>query len=97
MKYKSLRIAIIAGQVAKVGQELELDEKVARSFVEAGFLEEVKHNDSEQAIDATLKSLSEFKTKEELEAYGKEFGINLNRSKTLENMYLDLKGHVETK
>jgi len=42
----------------------------------------------------SLRPLESFAEKEELEAYGKDFGINLNRSKKLENMYADLVAHV---
>lgn len=33
MRYKSLKIAIIAGIVVKIGQEIELNEKVANHIL----------------------------------------------------------------
>jgi hypothetical protein len=84
MKLICRKIANIEGKLVKIGQHIELSPRVAKKYIEHGFVEEVK----------TLKALSEFETKEHLEEYGKEFGINLNRSKTLENMYADLEEHV---
>ena len=44
MRYKSLKIAIIAGIVVKIGQEIELNEKVAKPYIEAGFIEEINED-----------------------------------------------------
>jgi len=37
-----------------------------------------------------LKPVEDFKTKDALEEYGKTLGIDLNKSKTIANMYADL-------
>jgi septum formation topological specificity factor MinE len=43
-----------------------------------------------------ISPLEEFETKESLETYGLNFGINLNKTKKLENMYAELLAHIET-
>jgi hypothetical protein len=60
-------------------------------------LVENKAVDSAPEVDVELKPLTSFKTKDKLEEYGKEFGIDLNKSKTLKNMYSDLVEFVEAK
>jgi hypothetical protein len=85
MKLICKKIANIEGAIVKIGQTIELPAKVAKKYIDHGFVREVKD----------LKELHEFESKEQLDEYGKEFGINLNRSKTLENMYADLVEHVE--
>jgi len=42
-----------------------------------------------------ISPLEEFETKESLEIYGLTFGINLNKTKKLENMYAELLAHIE--
>jgi hypothetical protein len=94
---------VIAGIFATIGKELELPEAVAKKYIKAGFVEPIgepvlptENEPSAPEIEAvSLRPLDSFAEKEELEEYGKGFGINLNRSKKLENMYADLVAHVE--
>ena len=44
--------------------------------------------DTEEPVG--LRDMSEFTKKDDLEAYGKEFGTDLNKTKTIANMYADL-------
>lgn len=54
-------------------------------------------DEQEPTLDLeNILPLEEFETKESLEIYGKTFGINLNKSKKLENMYAELLAHIET-
>ena len=39
MKVKSLRIAVVAGKCVGIGDEFELSEKVAKTYIEKGFVE----------------------------------------------------------
>lgn len=39
MKVKSLKIATVEGRFVKIGQEFELPDKVAKQYIEAGFVE----------------------------------------------------------
>ena len=41
MKVKSLKIATIEGKFVKIGQEIELADKVAKKYIDAGFVEEI--------------------------------------------------------
>jgi len=38
MKYKSLKIAVINGKVYSVGDEVELEEREAKKYLEAGYV-----------------------------------------------------------
>jgi len=51
-------------------------------------VKEVKNN-------VILKPLDSFETKDELEDYGKEYGIDLKKNKSLANMYKDLVSFVK--
>ena len=51
----------------------------------------------ESKNETTLRPLSDFNTDEELEAYGLEFGIDLDRRESLEKMYLELVEFVNSK
>lgn len=42
-----------------------------------------------------VRNLDEFETKESLEEYGLNFGINLNRKYSLDNMKKQLSEHIE--
>lgn len=54
-------------------------------------------DEQEPALDLeNILPLEEFETKESLETYGLTFGINLNKTKKLENMYAELLAHIET-
>lgn len=54
-------------------------------------------NEQEPILDLeNILPLEEFETKESLETYGLTFGINLNKTKKLENMYAELLAHIET-
>lgn len=68
-------------------QDKELLEKYRRNVLD----EEEPTLDLENIIP-----LEEFETKDALEIYGTNFGINLNKTKKLENMYADLLAHIET-
>lgn len=59
-------------------------------------VEDVKVDETPDAGSETveLKKFEEFTDKNELEAYGKEFDIDLKKNKTLANMYADLVAHV---
>jgi len=46
---------------------------------------------------AGLRPIDEFKTKKALEDYGIGLGIDLNKSKTIANMYADLVEFVDNK
>ena len=51
-------------------------------------------NTQELKEQTPLKELSEFTDKDPLETYGKEFGIDLDKRKSLEDMYADLVAHT---
>lgn len=54
-------------------------------------------DEQEPTLDLkNIRPLEEFETKDDLEIYGTHFGINLNKTKKLENMYADLLAHIET-
>lgn len=54
-------------------------------------------DEQEPALDLeNILPLEEFETKESLETYGLTFGINLNKTKKLENMHAALLAHIET-
>lgn len=54
-------------------------------------------DEQEPTLDLeNILPLEEFETKESLETYGLTFGINLNKTKKLENMYAELLAHIET-
>jgi hypothetical protein len=54
-------------------------------------------DEQEPTLDLeNIRPLEEFETKDELETYGLNFGINLSKTKKLENMYADLLAHIET-
>ncbi len=55
MRYKSLRIAIIAGMVVKIGQEIELNEKAAKPYIEAGFIEEINEDTLAEQTEPEVK------------------------------------------
>jgi|GEM_PF-3005568 len=44
MRVKSLKIAVVNGIAVSIGDILELDEKVAKIYIESGFVEELKEN-----------------------------------------------------
>lgn len=53
-------------------------------------------DEQEPTLDLeNIRLLEEFETKDDLEIYGISFGINLNKSKKLENMYAELLAHIE--
>ena len=66
--------------------------KEEEDFAEAPDIEDLVEKSEGNAIG--LKPLEEFSTKDELEAYGLKFGIDLKKNKSLENMYLDLVNFV---
>ncbi|MDD2290671.1 MAG: hypothetical protein PHV52_00195 [Aliarcobacter sp.] len=54
-------------------------------------------DEQEPTLDLeNITPLEEFETKDSLEIYGITFGINLNKTKKLENMYAELLAHIET-
>ena len=55
MRYKSLRIAIIAGIVVKFNQEIELNEKAAKPYIEAGFIEEINEDTPGEQTEPEVK------------------------------------------
>lgn len=64
--------------------------KVTGAKVEEVEKEEIKVEDKVE-----LKPVEVFgEDKDSLEAYGLTFGINLNKSKKIENMYADLVAHI---
>ncbi len=81
------------------GQQFFEDHEVVESFpkyfkaVEAKAeilvdIPEVIEDSVEDKVE--VEHLSGFKSKKALEEYGKLFGIDLNRQKTMKNMYADL-------
>ncbi len=41
MKVRALKIAVIYGMAVGIGDELELNEKVAKAYIEKGFVEKI--------------------------------------------------------
>ena len=72
MKVKSLRIAVVAGKCVGIGDEFELSEKVAKTYIEKGFVEEIVIVTTQQLsepkeIDVTMNLVSEQKSDEQTE------------------------------
>lgn len=84
----------------KEREELRAKQREAQNvdITPAVSAEDVSVEDIADVVDeleeGTLKPLSDFKKKDDLETYGKEFGIDLNKSKTMANMYADLEAHI---
>lgn len=51
MRVKSLKIATVEGRFVKIGQEFELADKVAKKYIDAGFVAELKIENSELKIE----------------------------------------------
>ena len=62
--------------------------KVEEEFADAPDIESLVENSENNAIG--IKPVEDFTKKDDLEAYGKELGIDLNKTKTIANMYKDL-------
>ncbi|MGB1226424.1 MAG: hypothetical protein ACPG9K_00920 [Poseidonibacter sp.] len=76
--------------INEVGSEPKVVEVVGAEVVEKN---EEKTESVENLVekkDSDLKPVEDFKAKDDLEAYGLTFGVDLNKSKTIANMYADL-------
>lgn len=82
-KGKNKVIDIPVEDVSDLVEEVVLPEK-----------EDISEETEFQPLGEEVKPLSAFKKKDDLEAYGKGFGIDLNKTKTLKNMYADLEAHI---
>ncbi len=76
----------VVGMFPKYFKQVEVQAELLVDTPE--IIEEVIEEKVEEKIE--LDKLSEFKSKKALEDYGKTFGIDLNRQKTMKNMYADL-------
>ncbi|MBE0491110.1 MAG: hypothetical protein IBX44_02540 [Sulfurospirillum sp.] len=56
MKVKSLKIATIEGKFVKMGQEIELADKVAKKYIDAGFVEPVQEPETETKTTKPTKA-----------------------------------------
>jgi len=55
MKYEVKKISVIAGAVRKIGEIVELDEKKASKYIEAGFIEPgVIESEQKSSSDETV-------------------------------------------
>jgi hypothetical protein len=63
--------------------------RVEEDFADAPDIESLV-NGSETKDAVGVRPVTDFKTKVLLETYGKEFGIDLDKTKTIKNMYKDL-------
>ena len=80
---------VVEGEIT--GKKIEVKEKTLSDFTDNELIEECINRGILEPEDETeLKPLSAFKDKNSLEEYGKTLGIDLNRTKTKENMYKDL-------
>lgn len=80
----------------EVKKTVEDEAEKAEDEAETDIQSVAKKVEKAAADKVELKPLDYFeKDKEKLEAYGKEFGIDLSRRKTIENMYKDLEKHIK--
>ena len=57
--------------------------------------EEVVEETTEKSVDEVLAEAKAIRTKAELEEYGFQYGIDLNKQKSLKNMLKDLEAHIK--
>ena len=72
MKVKSLKIAVIAGVCVAIGDVLELNDKVAKAYIEKGFVEEVAEQKSEEQAEQKSEEQAEQKSEEQAEQKSEE-------------------------
>ena len=86
MKVRALKIAVIYGMAVGIGDELELNEKVAKAYIEKGFVEEVAIVTTQQLsepkeIDVTMNLVSEQKSDEQAEQKSDEQAGKVKKGK----------------
>ena len=85
MKVKSLRIAVVAGKCVGIGDEFELSEIVAKTYIEKGFVEEVivttQQLSEPKEIDVTMNLVSEQKSDEQAEQKSDEQAGKVKKGK----------------
>jgi hypothetical protein len=90
----------IVDAIKEVEEKVEIVEEKAEEIVEEIAKEEIAEEIAEdeepaESKETIIENAKKFRTKADLEKYGINYGIDLNKQKSLKNMIKDFVAHIE--